>query len=635
MKNQRIFISGGAGVVGRELVAKLHGEGASLLVGDLKPVPKAFDPRIQYRQGDLNYISREELDLFKPDVFIHLAATFERSIESYEFWEENFRHNIALSHHLMTLLKGSSSLKRVIFPSSYLVYSPELYTFDHPREKAVRLVETDKIAPRNLIGSAKLFHEMELNFLNAFCKEQFSSVMLRIFRGYGRGSRCVISRWVRALLNNETIQVYNKKGLFDYIYAGDIAQAIIKVLEHPELSGIVNLGTDNARTVADVVNILKRYFPGMDMIESDLDIPYEASQANMDLFKRKTGWLPETQLEDAIPKIIEYEKQNKAQSIPQAVNVLVTSASGKIPLIESVKKGIRKIDTLGKVIAADADHKCLGAYFADGFWHMPPIDRLSPQQLTAYCKKENISAIIPTRDGELEYFSKLKQCLEKKNIRVMISGLETITTCGDKLCFYTCLKKNGLPAIPTFLTPQEVGADAFVVKERFGTASSGVGINLTMDQAEAHARILSNPVFQPFIKGVEISVDIYIAKGGLVKGMVMRTRDEVINGESRVTTAFYDNRLAQLCERFAAPFEFYGHIILQVIQDNAGDFHIIECNPRFGGASTLGIFCGLDSFYWFLLESRGADITDYPFVFDKDKKIKQVRYPKDKIFIEK
>ncbi|MCG8552720.1 MAG: ATP-grasp domain-containing protein, partial [Desulfobacterales bacterium] len=286
-----------------------------------------------------------------------------------------------------------------------------------------------------------------------------------------------------------------------------------------------------------------------------------------------------------------------------------------------------------KVIAADISDQCLASYFADGFWQMPPIDRLSPEHLIAYCKEENIGAIIPTRDGELAYFSKLKQSLERNNIHVMISGLQTVENCMDKLCFYACLKKYGLPAIPTFLTPEEVQGDSFVVKERFGAASNGIGINLTMSQAEGHAKTLSDPVYQPFISGVEISVDLYVAKDGVIKGMVMRTRDEVVNGEARVTTSFYDKRLEPLCGRFVRSFDIYGHIMLQVIQDAEGDFHIIECNPRFGGASTLSVFAGLDSFFWFLLEARGTDITHYPFVFDKDKKIKQVRYPKDKIII--
>ena len=131
----RFFISGGAGVIGQEMVPKLCKLGAKVFVGDIKPKPKFFKEQVQYRQGDLNTLTKDEFDEFRPDIFIHLAATFERSSESYEFWHENFIHNITLSHHLMSLAKESSQLKRVIFASSYLIYSPSLYQFSKPSEK--------------------------------------------------------------------------------------------------------------------------------------------------------------------------------------------------------------------------------------------------------------------------------------------------------------------------------------------------------------------------------------------------------------------------------------------------------------------------------------------------------------------
>ena len=101
----RVFVSGGAGVIGVELVQKLVNQGCRVFVGDIKPRPSAFPKSVLYRRGDLNTMSRHEFDAFAPDVFIHLAATFERSAEAYEFWDENFSHNVQLSHHLMTLAK--------------------------------------------------------------------------------------------------------------------------------------------------------------------------------------------------------------------------------------------------------------------------------------------------------------------------------------------------------------------------------------------------------------------------------------------------------------------------------------------------------------------------------------------------
>jgi carbamoyl-phosphate synthase large subunit len=633
VKDKRIFISGGAGVIGRELVPKLHSAGAVLLVGDLKPRPTEFHPDVQYRQGDLNYITAEETELFKPDVFIHLAATFERSTETYEFWEENFWHNVRLSHYLMTLLKDSTSLKRVVFPSSYLIYNPEQYSFDKPQDRAVRLKESDRVSPRNLTGGAKLIHENELNFLRTFKGEQFSSVSLRIFRGYGRGSRCVISRWVRALIKGETIKVYRKEGLFDYIFAGDVAHGIIKVLDHPELTGIANLGNDNARRVEEVVAILQTHFPDMRVEEGNSDIPYEASQANMDLFREKTGWIPQMQLEETIPLIIDYEKNRAGgpQSYPS--NVLITSASAKIPLIESVQKSIRKIGTNGKVFAGDISVNSLAAHFADSFWKMPPLDQLSLESLVRFCRQNDIKAIIPTRDGELEYFAEWKETLASEEIGVMISDKETVVICIDKLKFHQHAEKSGLPSIPTFLRPEDIQADALVVKERFGAGSGSLGIKLSQEEAIQHAKRLKEPIYQPFIEGREISVDMYVDRRGAVRGVVMRTRDEVIDGESRVTTTFYDDDLEKLCRTFVDAFSFYGHIILQVISDADGNYQIIECNPRFGGASSLSVFVGLDSFYWFLLESRGVDISGYPFVSNANRKVKQVRYPEDKHFI--
>ncbi len=112
MEGKRVFVSGGAGVIGQEMVRKLIDRGAIVFVGDIKPCPNSFPPAVRYRQGDLNTLTRSELEMFAPEIFIHLAATFERSTETYEFWEENYIHNIKLSHHLMSIAKVLPSLKK-------------------------------------------------------------------------------------------------------------------------------------------------------------------------------------------------------------------------------------------------------------------------------------------------------------------------------------------------------------------------------------------------------------------------------------------------------------------------------------------------------------------------------------------
>ena len=68
--------------------------------------------------------------------------------------------------------------------------------------------------------------------------------------------------------------------------------------------------------------------------------------------------------------------------------------------------------------------------------------------------------------------------------------------------------------------------------------------------------------------------------------------------------------------------------MIQVIEDEEGSFHVIECNPRFGGASTASLAVGLDSFYWFLLECSGQNLQGYLFLRSQQE-VRQVRYAAD------
>ena len=78
-----------------------------------------------------------------------------------------------------------------------------------------------------------------------------ASACARIFRGYGCNSRDVISRWVRALLAGEPINVFRPEGIFDYIYAEDSAEGLIRLAES-NVTGIINLGTGRGRRVQEV-----------------------------------------------------------------------------------------------------------------------------------------------------------------------------------------------------------------------------------------------------------------------------------------------------------------------------------------------------------------------------------------------
>jgi len=626
LSGKRIFVSGGAGVIGQALVDRLFRMGAEVFVGDLKKRPVDWHPSIRYRQGDLNFITQEELLDFSPHYFFHLAAAFERSVETYEFWNENERHNVRLSHHLMDCMRAMPELSKVVFASSYLIYDPSLYQFDRPQAAARSLSEQDPIYPRNQCGAAKLLHEIELRFLSEFLP--FQTVCARIYRVYGKNSRDIVSRWIQALLRGERLTVFRKEGMFDYIYAEDVAEGLIRLAES-EATGILNLGNQHARRVSEVLSILKEHFPALEFSEEPSDIPYEASEADLAKFELATGWRPRRSLEDTIPELIAHYRTRREVIEPQPANVLVTSVSRKVPLVQAVRLAADKLGVPVAVIGGDSNPHCIAAAFTDGFWTMPALHELAAEELIAYCKANQVRWIIPTRDGELAYFARNADTLEAAGIAVMVSKSDAVAACLDKLVFSETGQRLGFPVIPSVTALDDLDErDSYVVKERYGAGSESIGLALSKEEARRHAGMLKEPIYQPWIEGLEYSVDLYVDRKGKTKGVIARVREVVQNGESQITTAVRDPELESLCAAFAERLGLYGHVVFQVLKGSAGGIHVIECNSRFGGASTLSLHMGLDSFYWFMLESYGADLDVYPFHRSKQNK-KMVRYAAD------
>lgn len=306
--------------------------------------------------------------------------------------------------------------------------------------------------------------------------------------------------------------------------------------------------------------------------------------------------------------VVIHTKRNQNEE-HKASHVLITSIAKKVSLIKQVKASAIRVNCLNKVYGGDADSDCIGQYFVDEFWAMPPISSLDIEELINYCQQREIGFIIPTRDGELLYFAKHRDYLKKKGVFVMISAEQSVRDCLDKLRFYQSSKNKN--TIPTYTNVDEVNATRFVVKERFGAGSKSAGINLDKQQAKAWAVKLKEPIFQPFIDGTEYSVDAYVDCSNQVHDVLVRERKLVVDGESWVTTSLANKELEDYFVKVIQTMNLFGHIVLQAIIDEQQQVHIIECNPRFGGASALAIKAGVESFYWFLLESMGKNLSDY------------------------
>ena len=305
--------------------------------------------------------------------------------------------------------------------------------------------------------------------------------------------------------------------------------------------------------------------------------------------------------------------------------LLFSSLSAKVALYKGVLESAKRYHEQATLIGADCDPNCPAASKVEAFSPIHALADMDEGLLLEYCKKLKPTHIIPTRDGELDFWASNQSALAQHGIKVMVSNKEAIQLCQDKLLFYQSMQKSSIPPIPTSEKITALSAKQIVAKERTGSAAQSIGINLTVNEAFLHAEKLDCPIFQPMIDGKEFSAETWISSAGNCHGMVLRWRTKVIEGEAHESEIF-ENRKWE--ERMRKTFEringLSGHVLAQVLVDADQNLHLIEINPRLGGASPLALAAGLSSAEWFLLQSenRENEIPKVPSII-KDLKLKK------------
>lgn len=342
---------------------------------------------------------------------------------------------------------------------------------------------------------------------------------------------------------------------------------------------------------------------------------------------REHVFVKDSPMDSLLHGLLAHEWNAKFQTLKRT-NALVTSASRKAPLLRAMKNALSQIGESNLVIAGDIDEMAPAQLEADGFWNMPRLCESDLGELIEGCLNRGISIILPTRDGELAFWARHRAKFLEAGIQVIVSSSVAIDLCLDKLKFSRFGFDFGFPIIPSAGTPDEFVNMQLVVKERYGAGSRGLGLDMTYQQAIEHAKTLDEPIFQPYVTGPEISIDGWLSNRGQVAGVVLRRRDRVVAGESQVTTTFRDTRLEEQAIEILSAIGLCGPVVLQAIVVDGG-LQVIECNPRFGGASTTAIAAGLNSLYWSLAEA--LDKVESPCFHRVNGEVRQIRLPVDRL----
>lgn len=312
------------------------------------------------------------------------------------------------------------------------------------------------------------------------------------------------------------------------------------------------------------------------------------------------------------------------------VNILITSISRKVWLVEAFKNALRKEKVAGKIITVDTNPLSAGFYVSDKYYLVPSSsDQNFISVIRGICEKENIQLIIPTRDAELIVFAENKKQFKKAGTEIMVSDPRVIETCSDKYKLYQFLRKNGI-ATPETIIPGRLDFSfiryPLLVKSRTGSGSKDIFMVKNKGELTFFMSYIADPIIQEFIAGKEYTVDLFSDFDRRILSVVPRERIETFGGESYKSKTVKDSQMIKCAKDIAEKLGVVGHVTLQFIKDE-DLVKLIEINPRFGGGAILGVKSGYNT-PLLLIQLITGKIVE-PQIGDFEENLIMLRYTQD------
>ena len=278
------------------------------------------------------------------------------------------------------------------------------------------------------------------------------------------------------------------------------------------------------------------------------------------------------------------------------MNVLVTAASRRVPLIQAFQTAIDTLGLPGRVIATDVNAYSPAVHVADRAYAVPlATDPGYTEALLDICRAERIRLVVPTIDDELTVVGEARERFRQMGVFAACSSAATAAACNDKYETCTQLTAHGIPAATTYL-PHELPASPvfpLFIKPRVGRGAVGAHVlNDARDLAYFLDRVES-PIVQEYLTGPEFTIDVLCDGRGRPISIVPRERVVVRSGVIDRGRTVKSRPLIELAERVCEAFVFTGALNIQC-RMRGSEARVFEINPRFSGGIDLTIAAGAD-----------------------------------------
>jgi UDP-glucose 4-epimerase len=245
-----VAVTGGAGFVGRHLVARLCELGATVIVIDLRDDGLTDFPDIKFIQADLRDYDNAVSALSGADLVFHLAANASGTLSVESPWLDFEMNALATSNIGNAALKVG--VQRLVYLSAGAVYGT-------PQE--VPMDEHHPTRPLLPYGASKLSGELALKAL--YTARGLPVVIGRGFVIYGpgedpRSAGGEVSQFLRWHLNGLPIPVVGDldRKTRDFIHVHDLVNALLTIASQGRNGDIYNLGSGTETSMRQLIEAI-------------------------------------------------------------------------------------------------------------------------------------------------------------------------------------------------------------------------------------------------------------------------------------------------------------------------------------------------------------------------------------------
>ena len=305
-KDKRILVTGGSGLLGTHLVRVLSESGAIVRSVFHERDPQERLDSVEYVQYDLRNYDDCRKATNGMDYVFHCAAKSLGAKVIKEDPKSLVTHNILINSNLLDA-SVDSGVKRFLFVSSNVVYP----VLDHSVKEEDATGEFFEFYKGPAI--MKYFTEKLCDFYSS--RYLMKCIVVRpanYFGPYdkiGEGSHVIPALIERALSKEDPFVVWGTgENVKDLIYVEDVALGIKEAMKRDTTP--VNIGSGKGYKVKEIVKIILELTSNQDR-----KIYFDSSKPDAIMYRvldtRKSGFIPQTDLREAIKKTIEWHKSRK------------------------------------------------------------------------------------------------------------------------------------------------------------------------------------------------------------------------------------------------------------------------------------------------------------------------------------